>query len=262
MNLYKKNYFKISCEKEQKLQDDFERYDNIRGIKNTRKDPRNSCPEFEGRRFLWCHNSAFPNNYLYHGELFTLDLKTESKEFEDIISKAKNENEIQTYIKTNRKWFIPASIYKEYNFGHHAAYLFPELPLGKEYAVDYALLGKNSDGYSIVLIEFEEANVPFMLESSNSEHVSVRKGITQIRDWKRWMDDNREYFLKSSGFTDKGINVPTSRIFYCLVVSIRKFMDSSKATDLRSQICYEMNNTKIISYNRLVDNIIQLNNGY
>lgn len=133
--------------------------------------------------------------------------------------------------------------------------------MGSEYTVDYALLGISSDGYSLVFVEFEKANIPFMLTSLNTEHESVRKGITQIRDWKRWLDNNREYFLKSSGFRDKGIDIPTSRTFYCLVVSRRGFMDS-RAADLRSQIYYEMNNTKIISYDRLVDNIIKLGNGY
>lgn len=56
--------------------------------------------------------------------------------------------------------------------------------MGSEYVVDYALLGRSSDGYSLVLIEFEKANVPFILTTSNTEHESVRKGITQIRDWK------------------------------------------------------------------------------
>ncbi|WHH58270.1 Shedu anti-phage system protein SduA domain-containing protein [Petroclostridium sp. X23] len=256
MNLYERDYSKIISEKERELQDAFERYDNIKGLKNTGDDPRHSHSEFECRKFLWCHNSLFPNNYLYYFEPSTMDLETESKCFKDVIYKAQNENEIQSYIKTSKKWFIPASIYKEYNFGHHEAYLFPELSLGSEYAVDYALLGRSSDGYSVVLVEFEKANVPFMLTSSNTEHESVRKGITQIRDWKRWLDDNREYFLKSSGFRDKGIDVPTSRIFYCLVVSRRDLMDR-KSADLRSQICYEMNNTKIISYDRLVDNIIE-----
>lgn len=261
MNLYERDYTRIICENEQILQEEFKRYKKAKGLKNTRNDPRHSYPEFWGRKFLWCHNSLFPNNYLYHKELSILNLETEAKGFNDIIYGAQNENEIQSYIKLNRKWFIPAAIYKEYNFGHHGAYLFPELSLGSEYAVDYALLGKSSDGYSVVLVEFEKANVPFLLTSSNTEHESVRKGITQIRDWKRWLDNNREYFLKSSGFRDKGIDIPTSRIFYCLVVSRRNLMDS-RAADLRSQICYEMNNTKIISYDRLVDNIVKLNNGY
>lgn len=59
-----------------------------------------------------------------------------------MIYKAKNEQEIQKYIKQNRKWFIPGSIFLDYNFGHHDAYLFPEQKLGNEYAVDYMLLGK------------------------------------------------------------------------------------------------------------------------
>ncbi|MGB7604533.1 MAG: Shedu anti-phage system protein SduA domain-containing protein [Lutisporaceae bacterium] len=261
MNLYERDYSRIISEEEQKLQDAYKTYDNINGAKNTGDDPRQSHPEFESRKFLWCYNSLFPNNYLYHREPNTLNLEAESKYFKDIIYKAQSENEIQSYIKINKKWFIPASIYKEYNFGHHGAYLFPELSLGREYAVDYALLGKSSDGYSIVLVEFEKANIPFILTSSNTEHESVRKGVTQIRDWKRWLDDNREYFLKSCGFRDKEIDIPTSRIFCCLVVSRREFMDS-RASDLRSQICFEMNNTKIISYDRLVDNIIKLDNGF
>ncbi len=262
MNLYERDYTKIISEEEQKLQQMFIRFDNVRGIKSTGDDPRHSYPKFECRKFLWCHNSLFPNNYLYHLEPSTLDLAKESKEFRDVIYAAQNENDIQSYIKDNKKWFIPASIYQEYNFGHHGAYLFPELLLGSEYAVDYALLGKSSDGYSLVLVEFEKANTPFCRSSSNTEQESVRKGITQIRDWKRWLDDNREYFLKSSGFRDKSIDIPISRIFYCLVVSRRDLMNDSKSTELRSQLCYEMNNTKIISFDRLVDNIVKLSNGY
>ena len=30
--------------------------DKRKGIKNTKDDPRNNEPEFEDRKFLWCHN--------------------------------------------------------------------------------------------------------------------------------------------------------------------------------------------------------------
>lgn len=259
--LYERDYTKINSEHEKKLQEKFEIYDKRKGIKNTKDDPRNNEPEFEDRKFLWCHNSLFPNNYLYHGELEKLDLGYESTCFKDVIDKAKNENEIQRYIKDNRKWFIPASIYKEYNFGNHGAYLFNEMPLGTEYRTDYALLGKSSDGYSLVLIEFEKANVPFKIKSYDEVSESVRKGNAQIRAWKKWFDSNRGYFLKSIGFTEKGIDIPTSRIYYCLVVSRRDLMNDVDK-DLRSDICFEMNNTKILSFDRLVDNILKLNNGY
>ena len=70
-------------------------------------------------------------------------------------------------IKLNHKWFIPGSIFLDYNFGHHDAYLFPEQKLGNEYAADYMLLGKSSDGYSIILAEFEKADVPYCRTTDN-----------------------------------------------------------------------------------------------
>lgn len=133
--------------------------------------------------------------------------------------------------------------------------------MGSEYCVDYMLLGKNSDGYSLILVEFENANTPFIIQSQVLESNDVRKGITQIRDWKRWMDENRQYFLKSTGLYNKSIDIPTARIYYCLVVSRRKFLNEP-ARELRSQLTYEANNLKIMTYDRLVDHITQLIYGY
>lgn len=262
MNLYERDYSKIQNKEEYEAAESYKEYHAKKGIKCTADAPERSNPKEEVRRLLWHFHSLFPNNYLYHLEpKKILDLEKESSEFQKIIYSAKNENEIQSYIKSNRKWFIPASLYKEYNFAHHGAYLFPELSFGAEYISDYCLLGRSSDGFSIVLVEFEKANVPFMIKTQNSESESVRKGIIQIRDWKRWLDDNRDYFIRSMGLEAKGIKIPTSRIYYCLVVSRRDLMDQC-ASDLRSQLNCEMQNFKIVSYDRLVDNILAISNGY
>jgi hypothetical protein len=261
MKLYERDYTVILTQEEKEAQQGYEKFMARPGIKNPRDNPLHSHPNWECRKFIWCHNSYFPNNCLYFAEPGKLDLSDESEKYKSALYTSKNENQIQTYIKGNRKWFIPGSIFKDYNFGHHDAYLFPELKLGAEYIVDYVLLGKSSDGYSLVLIEFENPDTPFAIAASNTESDSVRKGITQIRDWKIWIDNNRDYFFQSTGLNDKKIDVPISRIFYCLVVSRRDCMDK-KATDLRSQLCYEMNNTKIISFDRLGDNICNLDRGY
>lgn len=261
MNLYERDYTKILNPEECEAVELYNEFHSRKGIQRTSDAPEWSHPSEEIRRFLWHFNSIFPNNHLYHLEPRRLELEKESIEFKNIVYSAKNENEIQSYIKSNKKWFIPASLYKEYNFAHHGAYLFPELSFGAEYISDYCLLGSSSDGFSIVLVEFEKASVPFMIKTQNSENESVRKGITQIRDWKRWLDDNREYFIRSMGLGEKGIKIPTSRIYYCLVVSRRDLMDQ-RAADLRSQLICEMQNFKIVSYDRLVDNILAISNGY
>ena len=203
-----------------------------------------------------------PKNFyeFKYGWYRDIDLDYEAEQLLKVLDSAKKENDIQNYIKENKKWFIPASIFKDYDFGHHEAYISVEQPLGAEYKADYMLLGRNSIGHHIVLVEFENVNVDFRLQESNMETEAVRKGMTQINDWKRWMDNNRPYFLQSCGLSDIGRNIPTWGITYCLVVGRRKRMDDT-SNQMRGQIQYERG-VHIITYDRLVDNILKLGNGF
>lgn len=190
-----------------------------------------------------------------------INFNREANLLNDILNQARKENDIQKYIKDNRKWFIPASLFEAYDFGHHEAYIVPEQALGAEYRADYMLVGKNSLGYHIVFVEFEDVNVPFKARWSNMESKYVRNGLTQIRDWKRWMDDNRAYFMNSSGLQAICDNIPTWGIHYCLVVSRRNMMDE-KANLIRGQMQYETPELTIVSYDRLVDYVKILSNGF
>lgn len=189
-----------------------------------------------------------------------IDFKTESEMLLKVLNSAEKENDIQKYIKENKKWFIPASLFGDYDFGHHEAFLVPEQSLGKEYKVDYMLVGKNSVGYNIVLVEFENVNVDYKNKFKNGETIYVRNGLVQIQDWKRWMDNNREYFMRSCGLSDISNNIPTWGIRYCLVVSRREKIDKT-ANDMRRQT-EVMNGIHIVTYDRLVDNVARLTNGF
>lgn len=203
-----------------------------------------------------------PKNFyeFRYGWYRDIDLDYETEQLLKVLDSAQKENDIQHYIKENKKWFIPASIFKDYDFGHHEAYISVEQPLGAEYRADYMLLGRNSIGYHIVLVEFENVNVDFRLQKSNMETEAVRKGMAQINDWKRWMDSNRHYFLQSCGLSNIEGNIPTWGITYCLVVGRRKRMDDV-SNEMRGQIQYERG-IHIITYDRLIDNILILGNGF
>ena len=206
---------------------------------------------------------SIPNNfYTFEPNWYRdIDFNQEADAFLHILDQSKKENDIQRYIKNNQKWFIPASIFKEYNFGHHEAYLIPEQPLGEKYRVDYMLLGKNSIGYQIILVEFENANIDYKIKTTNIETDSVRKGLAQLNDWEQWLDDNRDYFLKSCGLTKICDNIPSWGIFYCLVVGRRCRMDD-EANRMRGQYQYKIPNCRIMTYDRLVENIRKLWNGF
>lgn len=257
MVLQERDYTKFLTNEEKEAFELEEKIKNRKGIKNSREFPRFSHPNEAVREFVWHRTSLFPNNYLHLMEYKKLDFDQEADKYHEKVYGAKNEREIQQYIKLNHKWFIPGSIFLDYNFGHHDAYLFPEQKLGNKYAADYMLLGKSSDGYSIILVEFEKANVPYCHVNDNMESDSVRKGITQIKDWQRWMGKNLEYFLRDIGLLQKGIDIPIYRIFYYLVVSRRDLMNE-RALDIRSQTMFDMNNVKIVTFDRLEDNVRKL----
>ena len=54
-----------------------------------------------------------------------------------------------------------------------AFYLFPKQKLGTDYIADDMLIGKNSDGYSIVLVEFEDANTDFILKFQQVGYITI-----------------------------------------------------------------------------------------
>lgn len=200
--------------------------------------------EFEG---FWYKQYNFRNE----AELFLAEL-----------NKAEKETDIQRYIKNNQKWFIPASIFEDFDFGHHEAYLVPEQAIGTEYRADYMLVGRNSIGHHIVLVEFEGVNVDYCKKTSNEETEAVRKGITQLRDWQRWMQFHRDYFMESSELLSKiKTNVPPWGIWYYLVVSRRERMNDI-SNQLRGEKARETPGVKIVSYDRLVDNVKKLSNGF
>ena len=64
-----------------------------------------------------------------------IDFRNEANLLLDVINQSKKENDIQNYIKEKKKWFIPASIFKNYDFGHHEAYIVPEQELGEKYRI-------------------------------------------------------------------------------------------------------------------------------
>lgn len=204
-----------------------------------------------------------PDNFIDLGSIkaANINFEKEADQLQQVLDAATKENDVQQYIKHTGKWFIPASILEDYDFGHHSAYLVPEQSLGAEYRADYMLLGHNSIGHQIVLVEFEDVNVDYKIKTSNCETEAVRKGLTQIRDWKRWVDANRGYFLNSCGLSEIANSIPSWGIHYCLVVS-RRIRMNEVSNQMRGQMQHETPELHIVTYDRLVDNVRMLTNGF
>ena len=191
----------------------------------------------------------------------SIDYNAEADAFLRILDAAKKEHDVQKYIKDNQKWFIPGALLRNYDFGHHEAMLIPEFKLGAEYTADYLLIGGNSAGKHLVFVEFEGVNEPICLQDSNGFTESVRKGIIQVNDWKRWIENNKQYMIQNTELANiVKLPLPNWAIHYCLVVGRRKSY-TEKANNLRGE---EEHNSfiRIVSYDRLVDKMRMLVNGF
>ena len=203
------------------------------------------------------HNlSLFPNNYLD-----IVDLKNESEmdkqcnEFKKILDNPSiNELGIKHYIQDNGFYFIPASILSLFDFGHHDAYCFKEFPLGTQYRVDYLLIGKSSDGYSFVFVEFEHPNNNITISSGELGN-AFRKGISQINDWKWYLESSfssvSDEFLK---YTTKELpkemhRFDSSRMNYVVVAGRRKHFNE-KTYRVRREI-EKGQNIQLLHYDKL-----------
>ena len=67
--------------------------------------------------------------------------------------------------------------------------------------------------------------------------------------------------MYSCGLSNISRNIPTWGINYCLVVGRRSRMDDI-SNQMRGQSQYEMPALKIMTYDRLVDNVRKLGNGF
>lgn len=192
-----------------------------------------------------------------HGDY---DFRQEYDLFLKMLDDAGKENDIQRYIKDNKKYFIPASIFKDYNLGGKNSFVIPEESLGSSYRVDYLLVSSNSLGPQFVFVEFEDVNVEYKQEKRNSETLYVRKGLDQIREWNCWLSQHFDYFLNESKLDNLG-KPNYGSIHFCLVVSRRKYMNK-EANSLRGYMMQKNVDLKIITYDHLADNIKSLGKGF
>ena len=143
--------------------------------------------------------TLFPNNFLDFIDLRdSEDIAKRNSQFLDYLNICKNEREILNYIKVSENYHIIGSLLRgmSLRIGHHGAFLFPEFQLSNKYQVDYLLLGKSSGGYEYVLIELEN---PYGKITINDGDLGAefRDGISQIQEWKRWLQTNYASFSET-----------------------------------------------------------------
>jgi len=192
MNLYQRNYLDGLTEEERIEYEAVREKEKAGKPMNIRKNLYHEY-SFAARNCL----SLFPNNHIDVFDLIPRDVIVEkNNEFLQLVSaEVSNERAVLKFINKTPAYHIIGSVLRgcQYRFGHHSAFLFPEFPLGTSYKVDYLLIGKNSGGYEFVYIELENPidKIPEKVTMQDGELGGIfRKGISQVKDWRRWLSEN------------------------------------------------------------------------
>lgn len=205
------------------------------------------------------YEQVFPNNYLDIVDLQDkYKLQTLNEGFKTLLDSKCNEQAILKYIKDNKAYYIIGSIFSQYNFGHHEAYIFPEFQLSTNYRADYLLVGKSSGGYEFIFIELERTYGNITKQDGNLGEV-FRKGIEQTKDWKRWLDKNyqslRQNFNNNIKENDKlsneFIEYDSTRINYVVVAGRRDNFDENTYCIKREY--QKEQNILLLHYDNLLD---------
>jgi len=108
------------------------------------------------------------------------------EQLKKVIQSAKDEKPIQEFLETQPQ-ILTALL-----GGRHRFFL-PRVSLGDKYVADFFIADTDSLGIRWVLVELETPESSVTLQNSNELGQSARKGVSQIRGWREWLQHHIAY---------------------------------------------------------------------
>ncbi|MDY3337643.1 DUF4263 domain-containing protein [Riemerella anatipestifer] len=167
--------------------------------------------------------------------------KTIISEWEDLLSnKNLKEKDYQSFLQSNPSFF----------FTSHDSYLVvSKLKLGSSYETDFVVIKEGySDGTEYELIEIESPHTP-LFDTSGKPSAKFNSALQQIRDWKRFLINNKTEFQRIFPTSSTKI-IKDSKLSFKIVIGRR----THNLDDLekRRQI-QEQEKIEIVSFDRLTE---------
>lgn len=179
---------------------------------------------------VYYYRQLFPNNYLIMTELKQRAISDNIfDKFVNILNnKACTERDILNFIKTTKAYYLIASIFDGFRFGHHSAFLFNEFELPPNFVVDFLLVGADSGGFEFIFVELENPYGQIVTKEGEFS-TTIRKGLKQVRDWDDWIEKNyytlrlifEKYLGKTKQLTKEFFELEKSRMHYVVIAGRR-----------------------------------------
>ncbi len=113
--------------------------------------------------------------------------------FRQLIQKSKSERELQLFLERN-----PIVLLANMG-GGRGRYVIPQKKLGTEYITDFMIGDQDKAGFTWTAVEIESPTAPLLTKSGDISR-QLRHAIRQIKDWRRWVEDNKDYASRPKKF--------------------------------------------------------------
>jgi Shedu protein SduA, C-terminal len=144
--------------------------------------------------------------------------------FEQLLEEAPSEEAIQQFLAENP--FILAEQLP------HCHYVIPKFRFGGKYVSDFLVPEMTSGGTFWTLIELEPVNAQLITVSGHLAE-RVRVGVQQVKDWRDWLNNNRDHAIRSRDQDGLGLDDLTG--IWGWVIVGRRAMVSPRFNQLRKE---------------------------
>jgi hypothetical protein len=164
--------------------------------------------------------------------------------FREILDSAKDERPVQQYLQAH-----PQLLCCFLRSGH-GEWVIPQLRFGSQYVADFLVGCGNSGGFIWDLIELESPKARLLIKDGQPSK-QLRKAVSQIEDWRRWLGRNIDYAQRPPCRGGLGLEDLSPRESATIVIG-RRTNVTEKFNDIR-RTWKEQSNITVTTYDGLLE---------
>lgn len=107
--------------------------------------------------------------------------------YEAVLEAASDERPLQRHLAVNPMLLV------QHLGGGHGRWVLSQKRLGSEYVTDFVIGEGSSGGFEWQFVELQSPKAKLFVPSTGRYSKQFDEGLRQIQDWRRWLDDNRDY---------------------------------------------------------------------
>lgn len=161
--------------------------------------------------------------------------------FEKTINDAQREEDLQEFL-TKYPFILKEQL-------PHGTHVVPKFKFGGKYVSDFLVSDVTSGGTFWVLVELEPVGVALVTKDGQLSQ-RVREGVQQVRDWRTWLQRNRDFAIRP--VSEDGLGLGDIQGIWGWVIVGRRSQVTPRFNQLRQQVADE-SNIEIKTYDRLLE---------